>query len=160
MSSNRWRLWCTAYTDASWHQDTGGWATWLRYNDDANPKRVVRNGPCPDYVKDSTSAELYAICAAIALCLETWDDLEGIGVRSDCKPAITWAIQALSGKTHHKRADIRYMKEKLYKLVREKRIHVVVKWVPAHQNDTSVRTYLNNACDGIAKKARYSAKQA
>src|SRR5438309_4046837 len=103
-------MWVTAYTDASYRpisrerrraeraagipSHPGGWAVWVR----SDLGRIVRNGPCPDFVHDSNSAELYAVYMAVKLTIETWGDgrdshgsdghpdwpVKGIMIHGDC----------------------------------------------------------------------------
>src|SRR5688572_30666413 len=79
-------MWVTCYTDASWAKKSGGgWAVWLR----SSEGRVVRQGPCPPYVKDSLEAELSAIYAGVFLAVRTWgSSVAGVLVCSDCQSAL------------------------------------------------------------------------
>jgi len=143
-------MWVTCYTDASFSaQDGAGWAIWLR----SDLGRVVRRGRCPDYVRDSTAAELAAIFAAVYVACLTWpSSVRGVLVRSDCQGALALADPAARlSKDRH----LRRLQDKLRSLLSERRIALRCAWVKGHQKTSqSVSAYLNNRCDVLANEVR------
>jgi ribonuclease HI len=143
-------MWVTCYTDASYSKRKGGgWAVWLR----SDLGRVVREGHCPRYVKNSTHAELAAIFAGILLSVRTWGrSVVGITIYSDSEPAIH---PILPDAPPARDPSMRRLQEKILDLAREEKIRLETRWVKAHlPASTSTAAYLNNKCDRLARKAR------
>ncbi len=125
------------------------WAAWLR----CDKGRFVRRGRCPDYVKDSTAAELAAIFAGLHLARRQWGALvTSVVVRSDC----TGALALLKpGARRSKRPDVRRLQERIETLARVTGWSLRTRWVKGHQRaKSSTAAYLNNACDRLARKLR------
>ena len=130
-------LWATVYCDAS---GNGNWAARVRY--DRPPHRVMSWGESK-YNGNSTAAELNAILQGVKLALETWPELEGVGVRSDCQSAI--ALAQWNAKLS-KKPFLRSLQEELIRVRGSVKIRLV--WVKGHQNPSkSQQAYLNDWCD-------------
>lgn len=141
-------MWVTCYVDASFSRGQGGaWGVWLR----SARGRVVRHGLCPDYVRDSTAAELAAVYAGVYLAQRTWPETRGVLVCSDCQAALQWAQPG----GPHARRGARRVQEKLHALVSDLDIAIQCKWVKGHQPArSSTAAYLNHHCDRMAVRAR------
>lgn len=144
LQDDRWVNWCTLYTDAS---GTGGWAVWARHS--KPPLRIKASGAYDS--SDAVLLELYAIYQGVLLIKETWADIEGIGVRCDCQPAIALANEANKpdGKLH-RRADLRQMQLDIRDTLGQ--THLKCKWVKGHQGTATTQGWLNNWCDKNARR--------
>jgi ribonuclease HI len=142
-------MWVTCYADASYTRKTGAaWAVWLR----SDRGRIVKSGPCPSYVTDSTCAELAAIFAGVFLALRAWPGTRGVLVRSDCQSALALADPA--AKLARKHAN-RTLQQKLRELVAESSIELSFRWVKGHQPATAgTAAWLNRSCDKRANVTR------
>jgi ribonuclease HI len=137
-------MWVTAYTDASFNGH-GGWAVWLR----SERGRVVRSGKCPDTIKDSMCAEMYAIIMAIELALAEWKDTKGIQLNTDCKSLVDrlypWSKPFL-------RDDLECLRLHAREITDAAGIRLRVKHVKGHSHGDGTRTYLNHQVDKISRK--------
>ncbi|MCU0691584.1 MAG: hypothetical protein MUF54_09295 [Polyangiaceae bacterium] len=143
-------MFVTCYTDASYSPAAGGsWAVWLR----SDQGRLVRSGPCPDWIGDSVAAELAAIFAGIYLAVRTWGPtVKTVLVRSDCQAALGLAdcTAQLS-----RRPPLRRLQERTRAAVARGGICLMLRWVPGHQSArSSTWSWLNVRCDRLAKEAR------
>ncbi len=147
-------MWVTCYTDASYSpRKGGGWAVWLR----SDLGRVVREGHCPRYVKNSTHAELAAMFAGVLLSLRTWgDSVEGITIFSDSQGALeALAAEAPSDKD----PAVRRLQDKIREVCRTEKVVVEGRWVKAHRDSSSsTAAYLNHRCDRAARRARLQSR--
>ncbi len=143
-------MWVTCYTDASYSpRKGGGWAVWLR----SDQGRVVREGRCPGYVKNSTHAELAAMFAGVLLALRSWgSQVEGVTLHSDSRGALA----ALAGDMPlAKDRAVRRLQEKLRALISAHGLVLEGRWVKAHlPATTSTAAFLNGKCDEAARRAR------
>jgi hypothetical protein len=144
-------MWVTCYTDASYSpRKGGGWAVWLR----CDQGRLIREGRCPGYVKNSTHAELAAMFAGVLLALRSWGrQVEGITLHSDSRGALA----ALDSKAPLARKDraVRRLQEKLRALSSAHELSLEGRWVKAHlPATTSTAAFLNGKCDQAARRAR------
>jgi len=142
-------MWVTAYCDASFGRDrAGGWAVWLR----SSAGRLTRQGPCPPWVKDSVSAELAAIFAAVHLSVATWSaGVQGVLVCSDCQPALELAaVQRIASA-----GAARRLEERLRSLTDKHGLSLRTRWVKGHRPASAgTAAYLNDWCDRSARAAR------
>jgi ribonuclease HI len=147
-------FWVTCYTDASFRPSGAGWGVWLR----SVLGRVVRQGPCPPYVKSALEAELAAIFAGVYLAWQTWrSSVRGIVVRTDCQTAIDWlSLSQLSAKMCKKWPGAARLHSKIRSFVRECGIELDMRWVKGHQRTNTTQSYLNNACDKLAGRVSKS----
>jgi ribonuclease HI len=142
----------TCYTDASYSKRAGGaWAVWLR----CDRGRIVKSGSCPDYVTDSTCAELAAIFAGVFLAVRAWPATRVILVCSDSQSAL--ALAGPQAKPARKPAN-RKLQHKLRALMAERSIELLFRWVKGHQPARAgTAAWLNRNCDkraGRVKKRR------
>lgn len=143
-------VWVTAYVDASFSRaHGGGWAVWLR----CALGRLVRRGPCPPYVRDSTAAELAAIFAAVHLAATRWPGrVRGVLVRGDCQGALALA-DPQAALTRN--AGLRTLQQKLRATTAQHAITLECRWVRGHQAPSGgTSAFLNDACDRLARRAR------
>jgi ribonuclease HI len=142
-------MWVTCYTDASYSdRDGGAWAVWLR----SDRGRIVRSGTCPQYVTDSTCAELSAIFAGVFLAVRTWPDTHALLVCSDSQSAL--ALAHPEAKRARKAAN-RKLQDKLQELLRQRKIELCFRWVKGHQPARAgTAAWLNRSCDKRARRAR------
>ena len=132
----------TCYCDASFCPRTGagGWACWLR----SDLGRIVKAGPCPDYVTRSHEAELAAALAGIHFAVQTWPATARVLVRSDDRTT----CRMLTGRQNARHPGARKLLEKVH------RIPVLrsARWVKGHQGDTgNADAYINNRVDRYAR---------
>lgn len=137
----------TCYTDASYHQRGASWAVWAR----SEMGRIVRAGRCPEYVHDSTAAELAAMFAGIWLVTERWQGISLLLLRSDCQAALALADGAVRGKS----VAIRRLQDRIASTLQPGNIELRCSWVKGHQNPRrSTPAWLNGRCDEMARIAR------
>jgi len=144
--------WATIYCDAS---GNGNWAVWIRYSE--FPYKVQANG-ISEYTNNSVASELNAIVQGVKLAVETWPNLKGVGVNSDCQPAINLAKW---DAPFSQKKILRKLQGQLFKLRggnhKEGRgsetIKIRLTWIKAHQDsNASTQAYLNNWCDQQTRK--------
>ena len=140
------KMWVTLYTDASFKNDQGTWAVWIR----SNQGRIVLNGLCPKSVTNSLAAEAFAIHKGIAAIIEELTDVIGIHINSDCLSLKTAFFPW--GKDIKDKETLR-IQTVVKKKIAENLIKIRFSHVKAHQRNDNVRSYLNNKCDLLAKKA-------
>ena len=147
MGKEKWANWCTLYTDASFAgTEKAGWGIWLRHG--KPPERVQDWGSCAG-VYDNNVAEMVAIIRGVETALATWPELEGIGVKSDSRAALSWAK---FGAPLHRRDDIRHLQTYLRKILGDRGCWIKCTWVRGHQWTGSTQGWLNNAVDGLSRK--------
>ena len=146
----------TCYTDASWSErDGGAWAVWIR----SDAGRIVRQGLCPPWVRDSTLAELSAIYAALYLSVRAWGGaVREVLVVSDSRDALRFAAED-TPPARGQRA--RALQRKIRELAEAHGVVLLGRWVKAHQRGTAdTAAYLNNECDRLAKRRRRAGRKA
>ncbi len=148
-------MWATCYTDASFTERASAWAVWLRAEDG----RMIRHGPCPPYVHDSTGAELAAIYAGVVLATRRWGrSLEGVWVRSDSRGALDLARP---GSKTARVESHRRLQAKLHSLIEARGVAIDCRWVRGHQAlAAGTQAYLNRMCDRLAVRERKQAAAA
>lgn len=144
----------TLYTDASFHHahKYGGWAVWAR----SEYGRLVKSGPCPEYVDDSNDAELAAMYAGIYLISQHWPDTERILICSDSQTALEWVLDKPRRKD---RTGTNRLQKKIRHLCIKHRLSITPRWVKGHSKAGTAQAYLNRRCDELAKAARYQLQQ-
>lgn len=147
-------MWVTIYTDASHCPHTGvaTWSFWAR----SAEGRIVSDGPCPSFVKDSNAAEMMAVYKATVAVLRKWQDkdIKGLFFNTDSKNAIYYLKFRSPVEENSKGKKKEYMKirHELYVLLDNAKCKIKFKHVKGHQRKgKSVRTWLNNAVDERAK---------
>jgi hypothetical protein len=146
----------TCYTDASWSEREGGaWAVFVH----SEAGRIVQEGLCPPWVRDSTLAELSAIYAAVYLSVRTWGDaVREVVVVSDSRDALRLAGE---GTPPARGQRARGLQRKIRELAATHRLSIHCRWVKAHQRgalDTAAA--LNRECDRMAKRRRRAGRKA
>lgn len=137
-------IWTTAYTDAS-HMPTSNstaYAFWAK----SEFGRIKEADRCPKWVRDSVSAEAYAVFMAIDRTLRDWPQVGGILVVSDCEAAIRTAWPWSKPPKNKTLDRIRVLIGEL-----EGKICIRTRHVKGHQNNKSVSAWLNNWCDAQAR---------
>ena len=124
--------------------------------------RVVRQGPCPPYVKRSVEAELAAIFAGLTIARRTWGDaVRGVVIRTDCQEAINLlSTSEMNAKARRRWPGTLVLCTKIRELAAAHGIELELRWVKGHQSTNTIQAYLNNACDkraGEAAKRGYTA---
>ena len=114
-------MWVTAYTDASVVDKQAAWAIWLRCSEG----RYVVNGRCPEDIKDSTSAEMYAAFMAVTTAKFMWGDTEGILVNSDCLTVVR-GLYPWHRRLRNKTGDVQ---QQIHNYLREHNLRVRAKHV-------------------------------
>ena len=139
--------WVTVHADASYSQQTGQgtWAVWVK----TAAGRVVLSGECPDYIKNAHHAELAAIYAGIHLAVANFPHVGGILVRSDCQPALR-DVEKIG--VPDKNSVITTLREKIAAAAGGRTIRT--KWVKGHNGGGTRESWVNNACDRMARAAR------
>lgn len=138
------------YSDASFYhaERTGGVACWLR----SDTKRVLFSAKTPAYVKTSTDAEIYGVCEAIRLALET-KTATVIVVKTDCLAA----VDVFDAKVERPVSDDlgRCVLSVLHG-ASNRNVKLYVKWVKGHSGLEDTPSYLNARVDDLAKRASIS----
>jgi ribonuclease HI len=140
-------MWVTCYTDASWRNDRGALAYWLR----SSHGRIVEALACPPEVVCNHTAEFSAILAGVARALQAWNDVEGIQVNTDSQTAIQY-LQYYAKLGSLKRTDWLAFRKRLYETLDRRGCKIQFKHVKGHQRPTHVRAYINNRVDELAGK--------
>ena len=152
-SESPWEHWLTLYTDASWHPDRGG-AYGMRVRGTYEPRVFERRGridPC----QCNVVAEVAAIVISVELSLGAWARVDGIGVNSDCQPALD--ICAWNAKPH-RREDIAGWQVRLREALMLKKGAqghaplLRMKWVKGHAGGRDTRRWLNARVDALSKR--------
>lgn len=147
--------WLSGYSDASYKpeppQAGGGWGCWVR----DSHTRILRAGPCPEWVENSQDAELCGVFSAIYTALtrlqSDWANI--MVIKTDNQGVARWFGWGRSKCTPQpgKRAEL---VEKALLLANEKRVRLIVAWVKGHRGDVDVSAYLNTRVDQMAGTAR------
>lgn len=147
--------WLSGYSDASFKaeppQAGGGWGCWVR----DSHTRVLRAGPCPEWVQNSQDAELCGVFSAIYTALtklqSDWANI--LVIKTDNQGVARWFGWGKSKCTPQpgKRAEL---VEKALLLANEKRVRLIVAWVKGHRGQVDTSAYLNTRVDQMAGTAR------
>jgi len=147
-------MWVTVYTDASYCHDTSvaTWSFWAR----SSAGRIVQDGPCPRFVRDSNAAEMMAIYKATVVVLQKWhnQEIEGLLFNTDSLNAIHYLKYKSSVELNPQNKKKEYMRirQELYVLLDKVDCKIKFKHVKGHQRKgKNVRTWLNNTVDERAK---------
>lgn len=138
-------IWTTVHADASFKDGRGSWAAWVK----TSAGRVVRSGACPEYVRNSGHAELAAVFAGIHLAVSAFPHTTAILVRSDCRAALHNLAHRASPSSD---PAVQRLRERIRTALGDR--HVRIKWVKGHRGGDTVESWVNNACDRLAREAR------
>ena len=138
-------MWVTIYTDAGYRpmgDQRGGWAVWIR----SELGRIVKAGPCPDYICGSLEAEVCAIYCGLHLATKAWPEATAFLVRTDCQGA------CFDPRSRRYAEDDNAALARLCRLMSETLGRRILrhKWVKGHQKNNSMQAYLNRQCDLLA----------
>lgn len=153
--SNPWAYWVTLYTDASYSPGRGG-TFGCRTRSGFAPYRTEHSGEVPE-CSDNNQAEMYAIVAGVEHALETWEHVDGVGVRTDSRTAQSVLKY---GAPPHRRDDFRALQERLVAALKAKSerqgsaVRIRIVWVPGHQGGHTVQGWMNERVDSLARRAR------
>lgn len=140
------------YTDGSMDvaAGKGGWAAWIQLT---GTQRIVQYGACPEYVKQSNHAELFAVFAGIKLAIAEWgDDITAFRICSDSESALRHVRRGPLGTPTRDRVMLR-LRGKIHELLRGKQI--IAEHVKGHQDpDLGYDFYVNNKVDSFAGRGR------
>ena len=151
--------WLTGYSDASFKPDApeggGGWGCWVR----DSHTRILRSGPCPDWVTGATDAELCGVFATVHTALTRLDSAWAniLVIKLDNQDVARWFGWQYSDSATHlpKRPEQIDLVLRALQAATDKQIRLVVTWVKGHRGaskDTSA--YLNTQVDRMAGAAR------
>lgn len=139
-------MWVTAYTDASFTNNCGGWSVWLR----SERGRIVRSGVCPAGVRDSMCAELWAIIQAIEISVAEWkDSVKGIQVNTDC---ISLCDRLWPWSKPFARKDLEELRSQAAAKIAAAGIKIKTKHIKGHGHGDGIRTYLNQQVDRMSRR--------
>lgn len=150
----RWTHWVTLYTDGSYHHERGGFYG-FRVRHGIEPYRIEDFGEVPD-CPDPNVAEMAAIVYGIQRILETYERVDGVGVKTDSQTAIS---VLKFGAHRHRRKDYNVWQDLLREVLAEKErvqgsvVKVRIQWVKGHQGKGTTQAWLNNRVDALARKA-------
>lgn len=166
----KWGLWCTLYTDASNAGSTAngprGWAWGARARIDDEvcsifdvPAYLTGAGDSPEAGSLSSNVgELWAIVHGVAMVLERWPFVRGIGIRSD-NQAACWAVEGCDvrsrfvrhgGKKAQPMDDAR---ERLAELLRPRRVLIRASHVRGHNRaEHAPQRAFNQQADQLARR--------
>lgn len=140
------------YTDGSMDvaAGRGGWAAWIQTPDH---RRIVQYGACPDYVKQSNHAELFAIYAGVKIAnAEFGEDIHAFRICSDSESALRHVRRGPLGTPTRDRVMLR-LRGKLHDLLRG--CGLVAEHVKGHQDpNLGYDFYVNNKVDKFAGRGR------
>lgn len=91
--------------------------------------------------------------------LQTYDRVDGVGVKTDCQAAVD---TLKFGAKPHRRGDFRVFQERLLEGLEKKSaeqgspVKVRIRWVKGHQGKGTTQGWMNNRVDQLAVKARKS----
>ena len=140
--TSKYPNWCTLYTDWS---GLGGYGIKIRYSQAPYIIEESRKSP---YSTNSTAGELHAILKGIEICKDTWQDLAGIGVKSDNQQAIKIVTYNAPVPQNEELAEL----QKWIRFTLED-IRIRPSWVKAHQDpSTSTQAYMNDVVDKLSRK--------
>lgn len=147
--------WLSGYSDASFKpeppQAGGGWGCWVR---DSNT-RILRSGPCPDWVRNSQDAELCGVFSAIYTALTKLDsDWANILVIKTDNQGVARLFGWGRSKCTPRPGQQAELVEKALLLANEKRVRLIVAWVKGHRGHVDTSAYLNTRVDQMAGEAR------
>ena len=150
--------WLSGYADASYKAESpaagGGWGCWVR----DQHTRVIRSGPCPEWVSEANDVELCGVFAAINTAVRYLDaEWANIMVIKTDNQAVCrwfgWKEGALPRKPEQ--LDLVY---RALTLVTDNSIRLVVTWVKGHRGTVDTKAYLNSQVDKLAGEARKARK--
>lgn len=146
----------TLYTDASVQpcSRSGGWGMWAA----SDNGRIVRGGVIdPKFCTDSNHAELAAVFAGLYVLSRAWPDIHEVMVRSDNSTVVK-----LLGPTGPMMECLRTHPPLMELLAKIGAIvgttKIVPVWVKGHQKVSTRPSYVNAACDRLAKQYRIEAE--
>lgn len=149
--------WLTGYVDASFKQKPpqkgAGWGCWVR----DSHTRVLRAGPCPDWVQSSDDAELCALYSGVytALTRLQADQANIMIIKTDNQSVARWfgwgRFRSRGTPEGGKRGELI---EKTLVHANEKQVRLVVVWVKGHRGAVDTSAYLNTQVDQMAGEAR------
>lgn len=147
--------WLTGYSDASFKPEPpqvgGGWGCWVR----DSHTRILRSGPCPEWVQNSQDAELCGVFSAIYTALTKLDSdwVNIMVVKTDNQGVARWFGWGKVTCTPKpgKQADL---VQKAIEQANEKQVKLIVSWVKGHRGEQDVSAYLNTRVDQMAGEAR------
>lgn len=148
--------WLTGYSDASFKDvdpnKGGGWGCWVR---DAKT-RILRSGPCPEWVGNSQDAELCGVFSAVHTALTGldagWANI--LVVKTDNQGVARWFGWRGGGPAPQgqKQADL---VRRALQQANGTQVRLVVTWVKGHRGDMrDTSAFLNTQVDKMAREAR------
>jgi ribonuclease HI len=153
-------MWVTINTDASFHPSAkiGGYAFWIVYNG----IRIKAAGSFKEPAVDPTECELRCILNCLHVLGKTDWHLSGVYLNTDSLNSIyllTGNAEAYNRYNLKRYKKYRKAFNKIAQSPRFKSVNFNLHHVPAHSDDNSKRTYVNNWCDEQAKAAMKAALQ-
>lgn len=135
------------YTDASFdglNTKIGGWGfIWKRGN-----QEDWDSGACPTYIRDASTAELYAIVVAVAMVIHAHPDVRRLHVYTDSQSSLRWLADDL--KEHHEvPAGLLSVLDELLG-GRE----LIAEWIPGHTLRSDENSVYNARVDQLSRAAR------
>ena len=152
-------VWLAGYSDASYsHQGgrhSGGWGLWVR--DDHH--RILRMGPCPDWIQNVQHAELCGVVAALHTAMSHLNRTAAniMVVKTDNQGVAKWfGWRGRRGEQYVFPDDDRVVDLLLqvYEQAAMHEIRMIVTWRKGHQKNDSTEGYLNHRVDRLAHEGR------
>ena len=147
--------WLTGYSDASYKQlhpmAGGGWGCWVR----DSTTRILRSGPCPEWVSDSQDAELCGVFSAVHTALTRldaeWANI--MVVKLDNQGVARWFGWQGTGSFPRK-TEQQDLVCRALQAANAKGVRLIVTWVKGHRGTRDTAAYLNTQVDEMAGVAR------
>jgi len=142
-------VWVTCYTDASWYDEkfAGGWAYHLKCDQGSFHKA----GECPSWVNCSATAEMSAIIAGVYRAVRLFDNVEGVGVFTDCHTAIHYL--EWQPDTIYRRKDWLVIQNKFRRMLYKYKCRAYFTHVKGHRSSKQgVSAFLNNKVDRLSRE--------
>lgn len=150
--------WLTGYSDASFKDcdphKGGGWGCWVR----DSKTRILRSGPCPEWVSNSQDAELCGVFSAVHTALTGldagWANI--LVVKTDNQGVARWFGWRGTGSAPRGQEQMDLVRRTLQQ-ANAQQVRLVVTWVKGHRSDLrDTSAFLNTQVDKMAHEARLS----
>lgn len=151
--------WLSGYADASYKAEPpaagGGWGCWVR----DGRTRVIRSGPCPEWVSEPNDVELCGVFAAITTAVQhldtEWANI--MVIKTDNQSVCRWFGWRQGGLP--RKAEQLDLVCRSWQRVTDERIRLVVTWVKGHRGTVDTKAYLNTQVDRLAGEARRTGRK-
>ena len=113
---------------------------------------------CPSKIKNSQSAELYAVVMAIEHAVNKLDaaGANSIVIKTDCQGVAQWFGWRWCRSIPRRYGNDLNLLDRAYRAAHKHELFLIVTWVRGHQRNNRAGGYLNNQVDTLSRRARTS----